>query len=129
MILGAFDLESEVNISARRMAVGTDLFVGLFDQSDGFVLRQRWNLDVHRDRDAEASALARPDGSVACDHSSLDVLLMLPCHELDCSTEASGVTSRKQVLRRRGVGQSRSAHFLPDRQIDAHGVISGLRMS
>jgi len=42
------------------MAVRTDLFVRLIDQSDGFVLRQRWNLNLHLDRNAEASPLARP---------------------------------------------------------------------
>src|ERR1700677_885270 len=98
------------------MAVRTDLLVCLLDQSERFVLRQRRNLDLHLDGNAEASPLARPDGGMARDDSSLYVLLMLPRHEFDRSTEASGVPGREQVLRRRGVGQSWSTHFLPDRQ-------------
>src|ERR1700722_4061526 len=126
LFLSTFDLEREVHISARRMAVRTNLFVRIFLQGDGFVLRQRCNSDMHLDRDAETTPLARPYGSVTGDDSSLDVLLMLPRHELDRSTEASGVPGCKQVLRRRGVRQSGSTHFLPHRQIDADGEIGGL---
>jgi hypothetical protein len=43
---GAFDIERELNVSARRMAVWTDLFVRLFDQSEGLILRQRGCLTV-----------------------------------------------------------------------------------
>src|ERR1700722_14240503 len=102
------------------MAIRTDLFVRLFDQSESFILGQRWNLDFHLDGNAEASSFTRPDRSVAFHDCSLYVLLVLPCHEFDSAAEASSVSCRKQVLRRGGVGQSRSTHLLPDRQIDTH---------
>src|SRR5580700_8197809 len=97
------------------MAVWTDLFVRLFDQSEGFILRQCRNLDFHLDGNAEASTFPRPDGSVARDDCSLYVLLVLPRHKFDSAAEASSVPRGKQVLRRRRVGQSRSTHLLADR--------------
>jgi hypothetical protein len=57
-------------------------------------------------------SFARPDRRVACDYCALHVLLVLPGHEFDSAAEAGSVPRRKQVLRRRGVGQSRSTHFL-----------------
>jgi hypothetical protein len=111
------------------MAVRTNLFGRLFGQSEGFSLRQCWNFDFHLDGNAEASPLTRPDGSVACDDCSLYVLPVLPGHEFNSAAIAGSVPRRKQVFRRRGVGQTGSTHFLPDRQIDAHRMIGSLRVS
>jgi hypothetical protein len=88
-------LQRKIDISACRIAVRTYHFVGLFSQSDGFVLRECQTPYVHLDGNAEARCVPR------------------------C----------KQVLRRGGVGQSGSTHFLLDRQVDANGVIGSLWVS
>src|SRR3954468_5015416 len=111
------------------MAVWTYDFVSLFSQSHGFLLRECRNPDLHLHRNAAASCFARPDRGGACDDSPPDILLMLPCHEFDRASETRCVPRCKQVLWRGGVGQSRSTHLLPDRQVDADGAIGGLRMS
>ncbi len=68
-------LQRHVDIVARRVGVGTDLFVRLLRERCELRLRQALVLDMELYREAEAAALARPDRDRAhrsspCSHPS-----------------------------------------------------------
>src|SRR3984957_16102132 len=111
-LLRAFDFERELNVSSRGVAVGADRVVCLLHQRARFVDWQRWYLHMHHHGDAEATTFARPYRSRASHDRSGDVLLVLVREEFDCPTETCCITSSKQMLRCRGIGQTWAAHFL-----------------
>ena len=122
--LAADDIEGDVNVAARCMRIGADLFVSFLNEARQLGLRQAFVLDAHLNGEPEAAAVARADGCGTCHPGFARILLVLFRDEVEGAAEAGGVARREQVLGRRCSGLAGAAHLLRHRQVGLHRAIA-----
>src|SRR5262249_46258525 len=128
-LLSADDLQLDIDIAARRVRVGTDLFVRLLDGRGDFAFRETPILDRQLHGQAEAAALARPDRHRAGDFRFGRVLLLLRGDIVEGPAEACGITGREQMLGRCRVGLARTTHCPRHGEVGLDRAVARLRMS
>src|ERR1700737_2336925 len=96
------DLKLHVDIAARGVGIGADLFVGFLGQRRQIGLLQALVLDAQLDRYAEAAALTRADRNRAGDLGLGRVLLVLLADEVERAAETGGIARREKMLGRGG---------------------------
>src|SRR5262249_60017863 len=73
----AFHVELDLDVAARRVRIGTDLFVRVLRQCRKLRLGQALVLHVELDGETESARIARPDRNRAGDDCAFRILLLL----------------------------------------------------
>src|SRR5271163_657999 len=119
----------DVDIAARRVAIGADFLVRLFRHRLKLRLRQAWVGHVEHDREAEAAFFAWADGDGAFHRRLRRVLFVLLGDEVERAAEAGGVAGGEQMLGRCRARLAGAAHLLRNRQVDVDHAIVGAGMA
>src|SRR5712692_3596489 len=127
--LTANDLEGDVDVAARGMRVGADLFVRFPGERDELGLRNALVLDAHLHREAETAGFARADRHGAGDLGVGGVALLPPCDEVERPAKAGRIACGEQMLRRGRARLARAAHFFGQRQVGLDDAVAGFRMT
>src|SRR5262245_55904054 len=110
--LPADHLEPNIYVAARRVRIGTDLFVRFTDERPQLGFPHDQVRDAPLPREGEPPTLARADAHGASNLGCRRVAFLLLGHEVERAPETGGIAGREQMLGGGRARPARAAHLL-----------------